>query len=119
MAACKQLVCLLFFFSSRRRHTRFDCDWSSDVCSSDLQPSPVRQRPGRPAARGEGDRSGRRCETLHGAGGAVPRAHPYRRGGGGEGGGGGKGGTWGGAGDLKKKKQKIYTRVTGMKCQRT
>src|SRR2546430_5213313 len=30
-----------FFFSSRRRHTRFDCDWSSDVCSSDL-PQPVR-----------------------------------------------------------------------------
>src|SRR5688572_32009615 len=28
-----------FFFSSRRRHTRFDCDWSSDVCSSDLQAS--------------------------------------------------------------------------------
>src|SRR2546430_7460742 len=27
-----------FFFSSRRRHTRFDCDWSSDVCSSDLRP---------------------------------------------------------------------------------
>src|SRR6516165_12151223 len=26
----------LFLFSSRRRHTRFDCDWSSDVCSSDL-----------------------------------------------------------------------------------
>src|SRR2546430_17483205 len=25
-----------FLFSSRRRHTRFDCDWSSDVCSSDL-----------------------------------------------------------------------------------
>src|SRR5688572_1619925 len=25
----------IFFFSSRRRHTRFDCDWSSDVCSSD------------------------------------------------------------------------------------
>src|SRR5256886_3550191 len=25
------------FFSSRRRHTRFDCDWSSDVCSSDLR----------------------------------------------------------------------------------
>src|SRR5205085_12232580 len=34
------MVCLglfFFFFSSRRRHTRFDCDWSSDVCSSDLQ----------------------------------------------------------------------------------
>src|SRR2546427_11207704 len=28
--------CFFFFFSSRRRHTRFDCDWSSDVCSSDL-----------------------------------------------------------------------------------
>src|SRR5256886_9068642 len=27
----------MFFFSSRRRHTRFDCDWSSDVCSSDLE----------------------------------------------------------------------------------
>src|SRR5215211_3779266 len=26
-----------FFFSSRRRHTRSLCDWSSDVCSSDLQ----------------------------------------------------------------------------------
>src|SRR5689334_1329827 len=28
-----------FFFSSRRRHTRWNCDWSSDVCSSDLGPS--------------------------------------------------------------------------------
>src|SRR5690606_40982573 len=28
---------LLFFFSSRRRHTRFSRDWSSDVCSSDLE----------------------------------------------------------------------------------
>src|SRR5256886_9776356 len=27
---------MVFFFSSRRRHTRFDCDWSSDVCSPDL-----------------------------------------------------------------------------------
>src|SRR5260370_18739105 len=27
---------LLIFFSSRRPHTRFKCDWSSDVCSSDL-----------------------------------------------------------------------------------
>src|SRR5256886_4352110 len=32
-----EVVVVLFFFSSRRRHTRFDCDWSSDVCSSDLQ----------------------------------------------------------------------------------
>src|SRR6266571_2637803 len=27
---------MIFFFSSRRRHTRLTCDWSSDVCSSDL-----------------------------------------------------------------------------------
>src|SRR5689334_3049217 len=27
----------VFFFSSRRRHTRWNCDWSSDVCSSDLR----------------------------------------------------------------------------------
>src|SRR2546430_6862039 len=39
-ASGKAIACCLrsmfFFFSSRRRHTRFDCDWSSDVCSSDL-----------------------------------------------------------------------------------
>src|SRR5688572_32574370 len=33
---CRGLFVFVFFFSSRRRHTRFDCDWSSDVCSSDL-----------------------------------------------------------------------------------
>src|SRR5580698_7549579 len=32
MAGCV----FFFFFSSRRRHTRLTCDWSSDVCSSDL-----------------------------------------------------------------------------------
>src|SRR5205085_5305782 len=31
------VLLFFFFFSSRRRHTRFDCDWSSDVCSSDLR----------------------------------------------------------------------------------
>src|SRR6266480_3167918 len=30
------LFLCFFFFSSRRRHTRLTCDWSSDVCSSDL-----------------------------------------------------------------------------------
>src|SRR5690606_40641537 len=35
-------LCLFcFFFSSRRRHTRFSRDWSSDVCSSDLPSSEV------------------------------------------------------------------------------
>src|SRR2546427_770759 len=44
-----------FFFSSRRRHTRFDCDWSSDVCSSRSRPvvGGSNIRPG-PSARGAG-----------------------------------------------------------------
>src|SRR2546429_1362914 len=40
---------IIFFFSSRRRHTRCSRDWSSDVCSSDLSPN-----------------SGRRIHGLHG-----------------------------------------------------
>src|SRR5256886_11853560 len=36
------LPLFIFFFSSRRRHTRFDCDWSSDVCSSDLELGGIR-----------------------------------------------------------------------------
>src|SRR5260221_6608944 len=35
MQRCTFIRCF-FFFSSRRRHTRSLCDWSSDVCSSDL-----------------------------------------------------------------------------------
>src|SRR5690625_6846845 len=39
------LICsFLFFFSSRRRHTRWPRDWSSDVCSSDLADDPDRHR---------------------------------------------------------------------------
>src|SRR6267143_1355830 len=41
-----------FFFSSRRRHTRWNCDWSSDVCSSDL--SEAARRSGTDAAHCEG-----------------------------------------------------------------
>src|SRR5712692_2427325 len=37
------LMFFFFFFSSRRRHTRWNCDWSSDVCSSDLDSN---DRPG-------------------------------------------------------------------------
>ena len=36
---------MVFFFSSRRRHTRLRRDWSSDVCSSDLPPSPSNRSP--------------------------------------------------------------------------
>src|SRR5689334_14625257 len=35
MSGARRLIS--FFFSSRRRHTRWNCDWSSDVCSSDLK----------------------------------------------------------------------------------
>src|SRR5256886_5309227 len=53
------LYCIIFFFfSSRRRHTRFDCDWSSDVCSSDLlflsvcaEPSAMRPSARHPTAK--------------------------------------------------------------------
>src|SRR3989338_3177085 len=37
LVAFSELVLYIsLFFSSRRRHTRWNCDWSSDVCSSDL-----------------------------------------------------------------------------------
>src|SRR5260221_13953231 len=52
---------LFFFFSSRRRHTRSLCDWSSDVCSSDLFNSC------------EVDRLGRFCKCLHGLAGIEVR----------------------------------------------
>src|SRR5260370_39485846 len=37
MCDCTNCPISFFFFSSRRRHTRFKCDWSSDVCSSDSE----------------------------------------------------------------------------------
>src|SRR5690242_20824545 len=40
MVAMKEYM-FFFFFSSRRRHTRLTCDWSSDVCSSDLAAGPA------------------------------------------------------------------------------
>src|SRR6266568_7957713 len=57
------------FFSSRRRHTRWNCDWSSDVCSSDLV------RRGQPW-RGELEyrRRLRRCETQGACAERGPRA---------------------------------------------
>src|SRR5690606_40220613 len=55
----------LFFFSSRRRHTRFSRDWSSDVCSSDLE---IPQR-------GDGEQ---REEDLDDADGDVHAQHSGR-----------------------------------------
>src|SRR5690606_40345260 len=59
-----------FFFSSRRRHTRFSRDWSSDVCSSDLAlviaNTQIRQ-----------DAAGRYClNDLHQASGGAKRHQP-------------------------------------------
>src|SRR5260370_40565217 len=70
------LLCFCFFFSSRRRHTIFKCDWSSDVCSSDLvdcRPlAVVRSRKGVPS-RGKCIPAGRGI-SGESAGGNVPVA---------------------------------------------
>src|SRR5256885_4404151 len=57
------MVSLLFFFffSSRRRHTRLQGDWSSDVCSSDLERRRVERRHARPDPR---DSAAARSERL-------------------------------------------------------
>src|SRR5690348_17692688 len=55
--------CLNFFFSSRRRHTRWTGDWSSDVCSSDLAPRQAEERD-HPGA-GQGSDSRGRGEEHH------------------------------------------------------
>src|SRR3989454_124249 len=57
----KRKVECIFFFSSRRRHTRLQGDWSSDVCSSDLYGRDDEWQ----------DRQGRRGENRHSEGGAV------------------------------------------------
>src|SRR5205809_4687930 len=73
-------VCVVFFFSSRRRHTRCSRDWSSDVCSSDLpavvEPARRGHRGGGPAAEalagrvehepGRRDRKSTRLNSSHG-----------------------------------------------------
>src|SRR5690606_39707792 len=56
---------LTFLFSSRRRHTRFSRDWSSDVCSSDL-PRLAPVLPGRGGL--GGDHRGRRDRRGSGGG---------------------------------------------------
>src|SRR5256886_6619497 len=79
MCEVRSLVAFFFFFSSRRRHTRFDCDWSSDVCSSDLHApargGPVRLVPVRAALHQSGP--GRRG----GGGAGARRGAPQRSGG--------------------------------------
>src|SRR2546430_3578999 len=77
----------VFFFSSRRRHTRFDCDWSSDVCSSDLvvvggADADRAQRPGGDSgqpARGGGRRSERLVQDSRAARGSGAARGSLRR----------------------------------------
>src|SRR5260370_42587029 len=91
-----------FFFSSRRRHTRFKCDWSSDVCSSDLICTGLAG--GRTFGRAGPGTCQRASGHLHGS---------YRRGGGGRAAGRGRVEISGGAGSLKKKKKEITHRSNG------
>src|SRR3712207_8523117 len=67
------------FFSSRRRHTRYWRDWSSDVCSSDLVPRAAERL--RQAARRGGDDRARRLERqqLQRQRGAVDHLAPTPR----------------------------------------
>src|SRR5437762_13554559 len=53
----------MFFFSSRRRHTRYIGDWSSDVCSSDLPAAPAAGRRDIPSERRKG-RSGTPASAI-------------------------------------------------------
>src|SRR6266446_7257413 len=53
-----------FFFSSRRRHTRLQGDWSSDVCSSDLPSSPVDRENHCPGLSGASPRSEEHTSEL-------------------------------------------------------
>src|SRR5690242_20861462 len=57
----------IFFFSSRRRHTRLTCDWSSDVCSSDL-----------PSAQSEREEVGSFVDSFLGNVAALPIPEPAK-----------------------------------------
>src|SRR2546421_4752000 len=73
---------MCFFFSSRRRHTRSDRDWSSDVCSSDLLAAGVVHEINNPlatiAACAEALES-RVAEGVYGAGADVEDLREYLR----------------------------------------
>src|SRR4051794_41950042 len=105
---CRRLA-VVFFFSSRRRHTRWTGDWSSDVCSSDLL-----QRAGRIAARRQaGDRAPVQLDQHAAAAGRLrqrPRREERKSVVGGK-----KGEVRGGADHKKKKSQapRLGERVRG------
>src|SRR5256885_16594348 len=57
MRCVHEVIFVFFFFSSRRRHTRLQGDWSSDVCSSDLAPRVLQSFPVAPST-GEAPKAG-------------------------------------------------------------
>src|SRR5256885_15247096 len=104
------LMCLFFFFSSRRRHTRLQGDWSSDVCSSDLSSARTMAADGQgslsPALRGSprnrprgATRNDRPAGRASRSAGTAPRqiGRASCR---------GRGENLGGGGSFKKKKKK-------------
>src|SRR2546430_8659964 len=70
---------VFFFFSSRRRHTRFDCDWSSDVCSSDLQRVEARLDALLDRVKQEDDARQQFLDLLEVLGADDPRTATYRK----------------------------------------
>src|SRR5256885_16562680 len=93
-----------FFFSSRRRHTRLQGDWSSDVCSSDLF-AVVNEAEIREARRMVEELEG--ISPCFSAAAALAGLVWQRLG---EGGVGGGGGSWGWRDHLKKKKKEFSSR---------
>src|SRR5256885_12112819 len=65
---------IFFFFSSRRRHTRLQGDWSSDVCSSDLGQKADEEPDEQPGPPQERERQAEDGRQLH-----IAHPHPPRR----------------------------------------
>src|SRR5690606_39560047 len=72
MAGCSGCMGRLFFFSSRRRHTRFSRDWSSDVCSSDLVAAGLTHHPYRSDVHGLLEQGTKEAIILEGGHVQVP-----------------------------------------------
>src|SRR5207245_3452414 len=70
---CVLSLNFIFFFSSRRRHTRCYRDWSSDVCSSDLQDRTRSRR------RDESDAARHLCRAQRALDAALRRPPRHRR----------------------------------------
>src|SRR5438477_8538544 len=62
-------MCIFFFFSSRRRHTRLTCDWSSDVCLRSL----------RSRRRAVGEPSTKQVKTVASQAKRIISSHSYNK----------------------------------------